>query len=51
MPQPALTDIQRTLTSIESAVGRLHRRVTLLLTLVMVVLGGVLSTLWMLARR
>jgi hypothetical protein len=39
------------LTRIEVHLESLNHRVTLLLTLIIVVLGGVLSTLWMLARR
>jgi hypothetical protein len=43
--------IETRLTRIEVHLESLNRRVTLLLTLIIVVLGGVLSTLWMLARR
>jgi hypothetical protein len=43
--------IETSLTRIEVHLESLNRRVTLLLTLIIVVLGGVLSTLWMLARR
>ena len=51
LPNRDIADIRTDLAVIKTAVEHLQHRLTILMTLVIVVLGGVLSTLWVMARH
>jgi hypothetical protein len=46
-----IADIRTDITVIKTIVEQLQHRLNLLMTVIFMVLGGVLSTLWVLARR
>jgi ubiquinone biosynthesis protein UbiJ len=51
LPNKDIADIRTDIAVIRTTVDQLQHRLTWLMTLVVLVLGGVLSTLWVLARR
>ena len=51
MQQARFAGIETRLARIEVQLESLGHRMTLLMTVMFIVLGGVLSTLWVLARR
>jgi ubiquinone biosynthesis protein UbiJ len=51
LPNKELADVRTDLAVLKTMVEQLQHRVNLLMTLMLVVLGGVLSTLWVLARH
>jgi hypothetical protein len=51
VPNKEIAEIRTDLAVIRTALEQLQHRLNLLMTVVLIVLGGVLSTLWVLARR
>jgi hypothetical protein len=51
LPNKDIADIRTDIAVIKTTVDQLQHRFTIMMTLVVVVLGGVLSTLWVLARH
>jgi hypothetical protein len=51
IPNKDIADIRTDIAVIKTTMEQLQHRLNLLMTVVFIVLGGVLSTLWVLARR
>ena len=51
IPNKEIADIRTDIAVIKTIVEQLQHRLNLLMTVVFIVLGGVLSTLWVLARH
>ena len=51
IPNKDIADIRTDIAVIKTIVEQLQHRLNLLMTVVFIVLGGVLSTLWVLARH
>jgi hypothetical protein len=51
IPYKDMADIRTDMAVITTTLEQLQHRLNLLMTVVLIVLGGVLSTLWVLARR
>jgi hypothetical protein len=51
LPNKDIADLRTDIAVIKTTMEQLQHRLTILMTLVIVVLGGVLSTLWVLARH
>jgi len=51
LPNKDIADIRTDMAVIKTTMEQLQHRLTILMTLVIVVLGGVLSTLWVMARH
>jgi len=51
LPNKEIADIRTDIAVIKTTMEQLQHRLTILMTLVIVVLGGVLSTLWVMARH
>lgn len=51
IPNKDIADIRTDIAVITTTVEQLQHRLHLLMTVVLMVLGGVLATLWVLARR
>ena len=51
IPNKDMADIRTDIAVIKTIVEQLQHRLNLLMTVIFLVLGGVLSTLWVLARR
>ena len=51
LPNKDIADIRTDIAVIKTTMEQLQHRLTILMTLVIVVLGGVLSTLWVMARH
>jgi hypothetical protein len=51
IPNKDIADIHTDIAVIKPLVVQLQHRLNLLMTVIFIVLGGVLSTLWVLARR
>jgi len=51
VPNKDIADIRTDLAVIKTTLEHLNHRMNLLMTVLFLVLGGVLSTLWVLARR
>jgi hypothetical protein len=51
VPNKDIADIRTDIAVIKTTLDHLQHRMTLLMTVMFIMLGGVLSTLWVLARR